>query len=230
MLQNILQSLNSVLFPSLCIHCGYKLKCAEIDICLHCKLQMPYVQHSPMNLEGRLYQILNQRIKLESAMALCYFQEGSITQSILHSIKYKGNKPLARRMGKEMAHLAKQNNRGLPDVLVPIPLHPKKKKIRGFNQSEEICIGMKEVLSIPVEPDLLMRKVHKESQTHLGRMLRWQNISAAYTNGNKIPAFQHVGIVDDMITTGSTIEACYLSLKAQNPNLKISVYSLGFEA
>jgi ComF family protein len=199
-------------------------------MCLHCKIHIPYVHNSELKSSNRLYQILNQRMDIEHATALCYFQEGSVTQSILHSIKYKGNKPLAQQMGREIAETVKSKPFSIPDILLPIPLHPRKRKLRGFNQSEEICKGMEEILKIPIEVDLLAREIHKESQTHLGRISRWKNISTAYVKGDKMPDYQHIAIVDDMITTGSTIEACYIHLKAQKPSLKISVYSLGFES
>ena len=191
---------------------------------------MPYVRHSKKDFDNRLFKIIHQRVHIESAFALCYFQEGGIAQSILHSIKYKGNQSLARRIGKEMATEVLRTNSSLPDVLVPIPLHPKKMKIRGFNQSEELCKGMRDILSIPIEQNLLQRNLHKESQTHLGRISRWENISAAYSKGSKITAVNHIGIIDDMITTGSTIEACCQNLRDQNPKVKISVFSFSFEA
>ena len=113
------------------------------------------------------------------------------------------------------------------DCIVPIPLHPKKLRKRGFNQAEAIAQGMSKVLSIPVRTDILKRKTHKGSLTALGRMDRWDSIQDNYEVHQKDHLPKHVLIVDDVVTTGATIESCAMLLK-ENGVTTISVATLAY--
>jgi ComF family protein len=124
-----------------------------------------------------------------------------------------------------MANSWSASSGDLPDVLLPVPIHPKKRKKRGFNQSERLAAGISSVLNIPVDNDSLKRVIHSTSQTSLGRRERWSNIDAAFSGDNRRLLGKHIALVDDMITTGSTLEACFRALNIE----EVSVLSLAFE-
>jgi competence protein ComFC len=109
--------------------------------------------------------------------------------------------------------------------LIPVPIHPQKRFLRGYNQSELLAEGMAEVLKIPILMDVVQKKSNNSSQTRKNRFLRWDNASEQFSLGKKAIAYRHVAIVDDVTTTGSTLEAMAQLLRSQYPNLQISLIS-----
>lgn len=175
--------------------------------------------------DNSLTDTLRARFAVYAAQSLYRFEGEGGVREILHRIKYDDDEKLALGLGKQLGRQILQSNAALPDCLVPVPLHPNKLKKRGFNQSERLARGIASAIDIPVEDNLLIRKGDQSSQTKLGRMHRWENISEAFDLKNSLRPGVHIGIVDDMITTGSTLEACALLLKDHT----ISVFSFAFE-
>lgn len=184
-------------------------------ICLTCEQKMPRTNYTS-NQENPVAQIFWGRVRVECATSLFRFEKGSAYQSLLHLLKYKGRKSmglfLGRMLGAELA--------GTPfstaDVLVPVPLHRKKQKTRGYNQSEIIAEGVSIVTGIPVNTRLLRRKTDTDSQTRKNRFERWKNMDAVFDAGDEAASFagRTFLLIDDVVTTGSTLESCASILAA----------------
>ncbi len=217
-----------LLYPSTCLVCEKELSKTEQEICFFCRDELKFTTFEKSLEETELDKRFWGRCQLESTFALLYFEQQGATQEILHQIKYKGKQKLAREMGRLSGEKLFENSKYKSiDALVPVPLHPKKQHQRGFNQSEQIAAGISEHTQIPVNTRLLRRTVHAESQTKMGKFGRWDNISEAFVvNKTSGESLRHIALVDDVITTGSTLEACIQAIRKELPGVKISVISL----
>jgi ComF family protein len=150
-------------------------------------------------------------------------------QQLLHRLKYKGNYRMGQVFGEQMGNVFKQSGFMVGiDMIIPVPLHKKKLKVRGYNQSEHIAIGLSQSTGVEVEKSILLRTVHTESQTRKGRFERWENVSNIFTVANpELLNGKHVLIIDDVVTTGATLEACVQAL-LQNSSVKVSVATVGY--
>ena len=150
------------------------------------------------------------RVQLEHCTSLFRFEKGSAYQSLLHDLKYRGNRKVGLYLGRLLGHDLKNSPYAHCDLIVPVPLHGKRLRQRGYNQSEIIAKGVSEILHIPLETNLLIRKVHQSSQTFMGRYERFENVSGSFGISRKaIPMHgKKILLVDDVVTTGATLEAC----------------------
>ncbi len=205
-----------LLFPHFCAGCGTDVLHKDSSICGRCIHRLP--DTSFHTLENNLVEkIFWGRIPVQAAMAAYYFTKDSLLQTLLHELKYRGNKELGFHLGQLMGVLLKESARFNPDVLVPVPLHPKKEKERGFNQSTLLCKGIASVLNVPVEESLLLKKYPGSSQTKKNRLERWENVEVGFEKNPKASGSgKTVLLVDDVITTGATLEACGHILTDQN--------------
>jgi ComF family protein len=215
----------SLFFPNLCHLCQKRLFDFEEALCLQCQTDLPYANRQRNIFNNAVTDILRPRFSISSAFSLLEFSKGNKVQQLLHGIKYRDNPALAQHLGEIIGHQWKERTDVLPDVLIPVPLHPKKMKKRGFNQSERLARGISEVLQIPLDTSSLKRVLHATSQTSLGRRERWKNIGGAFVSSSRHLSVKHIALIDDMITTGSTLEACVRALETEN----VSVLSLAFE-
>ena len=167
------------------------------------------------------------KVRIEKATSYFFFQKGSDFQKLIHELKYKGNKEVGIAMGRfAAADLMDSDDFKAVDVIVPVPLHEKKQAKRGYNQSEMISCGLAEVLEKPLITGNLHRTAENTTQTRKSVYERFENTQGIF--GLKNPADfegKHILIVDDVLTTGSTIEACIRALQ-QAENVKISVFTL----
>jgi ComF family protein len=133
---------------------------------------------------------------------------------MMHELKYRGNREVGMTMGRKLGHTLSNNPRFSDvDILVPLPLHPKKLKLRGYNQAEVIACGVSEVTHWKVYPDVLRRKRFTDTQTHKNRLDRWENMKDRFFNTSpETLEGKHVMLIDDVITTGATLEACGLEI------------------
>ncbi|GAA4739848.1 hypothetical protein GCM10023229_18910 [Flavisolibacter ginsenosidimutans] len=171
------------------------------------------------------------RMPVVNATAQYYFSKGSRMQHLMHQLKYKSNKEMGLYLGRLMGYaLAETNRFRTVDALVPLPLHPSKEKMRGYNQAMILCQGIADVLGKPVLKDVIIRTSHTESQTKKNRVQRWENMEGRFELVK--PAAiegKHILLVDDVITTGATLEACGSEL-LEAENVQLSLATLCFSS
>lgn len=207
--KEIQRSLLHVIFPHVCAGCGSDVISEQSVLCMHCISQMPETNFH-IHCNNPVEKMFWGRLPLVSASAQYYFTKESLMQHLMHQLKYKGNKELGRQLGRLMGNDLRQTNRfHCIDALVPLPLFAAKEKRRGYNQATLLCEGMAEVMRVEIFPDVIVRTEHTESQTKKGRIERWQNIKGKFqlVRPGKIRG-KHVLLVDDVVTTGATVEAC----------------------
>ena len=218
-----------LVYPELCLICNSELPNSEIQLCHICENALRYTYYENFQEASSLDKLFWGRVQLHATFALLHFEKETSTQEILHHIKYKNKVRLAEEMGFRIGNKLTLNSDryGDIDALIPIPLHPKKRYIRGYNQSELIAEGISKAIGSPVNTEFLTKKSNTESQTKKGRFLRWDNVSEVFeVNPTKIGKIHHLAIVDDVVTTGATIEACILKIRKEFPHIKITVLSL----
>lgn len=225
------QSISDVLglfFPELCVTCGKRLISQEKYVCFECWQDLPSTNFH-LKPDNKVAQLFWGRVNITSATAFFSYKKGSKYQQLIHFVKYKGLKELGFETGKKFAYqLLESPDFAEIDVIVPVPLHQRKEKKRGFNQSEWIANGIAKVLKKPVNTTLLNRKIFTSTQTKRNRYERWQNVENVFVlnNPDEIEN-KHVLLVDDVVTTGATLEACAIHILKQ-PGTKVSIATLAY--
>ncbi|WP_163322438.1 ComF family protein [Draconibacterium mangrovi] len=225
------QSISDVLglfFPELCVTCGKRLVSQEKFVCFECWRDLPLTNFH-LKPENKVAQLFWGRVDISAATAFFSYKKGSKYQQLIHFVKYKGLKELGYETGKKYGYqLLESPDFADVDVIMPVPLHPRKEKKRGFNQSEWIARGIGEVLKKPVDAKTLYRKVYTSTQTRRNRYERWQNVESVFgmTDTNALKD-KHILLVDDVVTTGATLEACAIHLLKQ-AGTKVSIATLAF--
>lgn len=217
----------AIIYPSNCLVCDRELTEQTSSICFHCYLDFEYTYYEKQAQENPIHELFKGRVEIKYALSLLFFQQNKSTQKLLHRIKYADGKELASAMGTVIGEkMMEQNNLLEIDALIPIPLHSKKEFIRGYNQSLKISQGISETTNIPIV-QALKRTKHHASQTKKDRFERWENVASKFAIKDlNQPLPPHVAIVDDVLTTGATMEAACRVLLAQQPNIKISIITL----
>jgi ComF family protein len=215
-------------FPILCVTCGNRLVTQEKFVCIDCWHDLP-VTNFHFHNENKVAQLFWGRVKIENATAYFAYNKGSKYQHLIHFIKYKGLKELGFITGQRFGSaLNKSVEFNSVDVVVPVPLHPKKQKIRGYNQSEWIAKGISETMNKPVSVGNLQRNLHTSTQTRKNRYERWENVENIFEVIQPDEfAGKHILLIDDVVTTGSTLESCALQLLLIE-NVKVSIATLAF--
>ena len=218
----------SLLYPHTCAACHTDVLHRQSEVCPACQMQLPETGFTGMP-DNPVEQLFWGRLPLTSATSLYYFQKGSTIQTLLHAIKYDGNKRLAHQLGAELGRACLPFHSSPPaDALIPLPLFPKKEKQRGYNQARLIAEGMGSVLGVPVWNQVIARTQATQTQTRKGRLERWKNIDGKFEL--KDPASIHgkrLILVDDVVTTGATLDACGNELlKAHLSELHLAVLAL----
>jgi ComF family protein len=216
----------NLIFPRICAACGNSLWKHEDTICQSCEFHLPKTNFhfSPDNPVTRLFR---GRVEIYSGAAFLSFNKGNKVQALVHQLKYKGRKDI----GVFLGNLYGQTLKYAPgfndaDVIVPVPLHKKKYMKRGYNQSEQFGIGLSKAMHIPVNRHLLLRLKATESQTRKSRFRRYQNVREIFqVSQPEMWAGKHILLVDDVITTGATLESCIETLQVI-PQVRISVASI----
>ena len=192
-------------------------------LCLECLNDLPHT-HFAIHQNNPVEKKFWGRVALASATSELYFSKGSMVQNMIHEFKYRGNKKAGHYFGNLMGKSLLNSNRFNIDVIVPLPLFERKEKLRGFNQAEILCNGIAEILNKPVARNNVIRKVFTETQTKKHRIERWKNVEGIfYVNNPEELEGRHILLVDDVITTGATIDACATEiLKVKNITLSVA--------
>lgn len=214
-------------FPRLCVTCSRKLFTGEKYLCLHCVLELPKTNYHN-DVQNKVAQLFWGRVPVENATAWLFFRKGSKYQRLIHYLKYKGMKEMGKEMGILFGRDICRSYFGEVDLIVPVPLHEKKMKQRGYNQSEHIAAGMAAGLGIQVVPGNLVRIRSTDTQTRKGRFQRWQNVDGVFMVAEPEGILgKHILLTDDVITTGSTLEAAVRALLTAGA-AKVSIAALAF--
>ncbi|MFN6943996.1 MAG: ComF family protein [Cytophagaceae bacterium] len=208
-IKGLIEDFISIVFPTSCVCCGTSLVKGEEFICLFCKTGLP-VTKDHLHPSGKLYQKFWGKIKVSYVISFLKFVKGNHVQKILYEIKYRGNKELAVCMGRmygKLLHEASLSDKF--DLILPVPLHRAKLRRRGFNQSEAFAFGLAQSVDVEMNADSLIRIKNNKTQTRKSRLERWYNVEDIFSIKDEAAIRnQRVLIVDDVITTGATLEAC----------------------
>jgi ComF family protein len=216
----------SLIYPRICICCGNSLWKHEKLICNACHFRLPRTQFH-LEQENPVSRVFYGRVRVESAAAYLLFNKGNKVQRIIHQLKYKGRKDVGIWLGEEYGRILKASPffSGV-DLIIPVPLHKKKLMQRGYNQSDQFAIGLSKALKVPVENKLLVRTRATATQTRKGRYERWKNVEDLFSlvRPERISG-AHILLVDDVITTGATLESCIMAL-CSSSGVRISVAAI----
>lgn len=221
----ILINFAHLFFPKLCVTCREPLIQAEEQICLECLCDLPQTNFHRQE-ENPVCQLFMGKVDIVNASAWLHYEKGTKVQQLIHAFKYYDNRALAYQMGRQMgmslqAYIDKET-----DWLIPVPLHRKRHRQRGYNQSEWICRGLASVIHVPVYTDGLQRKTASGTQTDKSIYARWINVQDIFTlKDTQCLEGKHVLLIDDVITSGSTLSACAEVLSAI-PDIKVSILAL----
>jgi ComF family protein len=224
--KNILSDLRHLFYPHICSGCGSDILSEDNLLCAKCFLNLPvtlYAQYKNNPIE----KIFWGRIPVTAAHAEFYFAKESLIQHLIHQLKYKGNKEVGIFLGEMMGRTLLNSNRfNNINGLIPLPMFPDKERKRGYNQAAIICNGMSAVMNVPVLNNILIRRRLTETQTKKHRIERWENVEDSFAVKNEsLVKGKHLLLIDDVITTGATLEAsgnCLLKI----PGVQLSIATL----
>ena len=245
--------------PRRCVVCDCVLNAAEKHLCGHCWSDIPHTYHWTMRcnpMADRFNELIQQMLesawsqapvrnveheRYAYACALFFYRAESDYRNITRCIKYQGRLDIGRAFGRILGDLIKTSPLFSDvDAVVPVPLHWTRKWERGYNQAEVIASGVAESLEVPLRSDILRRHRRTKTQTRLEIEEKKENVKDAFVvtkkfhhegskDGNALPPFRHLLLIDDVFTTGSTMLACFTALRtAFPPSVRISVATLGF--
>ncbi len=216
----------NLIWPTLCCACNQPLFKTEEQVCTNCLANLPRT-HFHLWAENDFHKLFWGRIPVMYATAFFYYQKENRFQKLIHKLKYQNLPEIGVVLGKEFGYEIKKSVFSEIDVIMPVPLHPKKQHLRGYNQSETIALGMSSSMEKPYDTETLIRNVHTATQTRKGRFERWENVHDIFTvtNPQKVKG-KHILVVDDVVTTGATLEACVSVLQA-NGAKAVSLATLG---
>ena len=217
-----------VFFPNFCVNCSNQLVHSEKVLCTLCANELPIIPIKSYNTNF-ITQVFYGRIHIEKGASFLYFNKKNITQKLLHQLKYKGRTDIGTVLGTWYAERINSSSfMNDIDCIIPVPIHPKKLKKRGYNQVLSFCESISKKFGAAIHQDILTRSTNTNSQTSKTRFERAETIRKDFMLLDKnLLKNKHVLLVDDVITTGATIEACCKEL-LKTENLKISVLSIAF--
>lgn len=227
-IKNIIHSTLHLFYPHVCTGCGSDLLQQDNLLCLKCIHQLPHTHFAglPNNPVEKYFW---GRIPLTAAYSQFYFSKAFLIQHLIHQLKYKGDAEIGFYLGEMMGKtLLKSNRFSSVDALIPLPLYAGKEHKRGYNQATVICNGISAVTNIPVLNGAVIRQHATETQTRKHRTERWENVKQSFQVARKNElAGKHLLLVDDVITTGATLEACGQAI-LEIDNVQLSFATLAY--
>ena len=222
-----LKGIYHLLYPHLCLACLQEtVSKGDNNFCVHCLAEMPYTDHLDRS-DNELFMHFVGRIPLDYGAALILFREGGMVQQLMHNFKYRGMVEIGEQLGSMAGRKILESKQYKEvNVIIPVPMHLKKKLQRGFNQTEIIARSLGKEINVPVVYDAVKKEVSTTSQTRKSRAQRIDNVKEVFKveQIDKIKG-QHIMLVDDVVTTGATLEACAATLIKAGA-AKISIYAL----
>jgi ComF family protein len=223
-LKNIFGSTMHLLYPHVCTGCGSDLLEKDNLLCLTCIQDLPHTNFAALQ-NNPVEKDFWGRINLEAAYSQFYFSKAFLIQHLIHQLKYKGDTKIGFYLGEIMGKTMLKSNRfSSIDTLIPLPMYAAKEHKRGYNQATVICNGISSVMNIPVLSNAVIRQHATETQTRKHRTERWENVKDSFKVAKPAELnAKHVLLVDDVVTTGATLEACgNVILNATDARLSIA--------
>lgn len=226
-LRTLAHDLLGLFLPPLCPACGRKISDGSGGICASCQIDMPLTGYSTL-FDNPVAQKFWGLVPVVCATSYLFFIHDGGTRRMVHAFKYRGNRRLARTLGERFgAELAASPLFGDTDVIVPVPLHWRKRLKRGYNQSEYLARGMGAMMNLPVDCRSVVRRIHNDSQALTPRHERWDNVSGIFAVSHpETLRGRHILLVDDVLTTGATIASCAEAILAAVPDCRLSIATL----
>ncbi|MFK7757931.1 MAG: ComF family protein [Flavobacteriales bacterium] len=211
----------ALLYPEYCPGCDDALQSSERVICTRCRFKLPRTKFIPKS-GNQIEKLFWGKVNLEAATAFLQFHKGAEVMNLLHELKYKGNQDVGEVLGRMfVSEYKKHDFFETIEAIVPVPLHVTKERKRGYNQCDSICYGISDLTDIHTIRGALKRTRANATQTSKGRFERFTNTKQLFEVNDESIVGKHVLLVDDVVTTGSTLEACIHPLLAKN--CKVSV-------
>jgi len=215
----------NLLFPRVCNGCKSMLSKGEELICINCRHKLPLLCHHKTN-NSAMKDLFYGRFPIEQATALLQFQKRGITQELLHNLKYRKQKDLSSFFGKWLGEeLAQQELYNNIDIIIPVPLHKQKLRKRGYNQVEGFGKEIAKALKVPYNDKILLKITKTGSQVFKQRLTRFQTEEIFTIKQKELLKNKHILLVDDIVTTGATLENCALHL-LKDTNAKLSIATI----
>ncbi|MEM9078072.1 MAG: phosphoribosyltransferase family protein [Bacteroidota bacterium] len=225
-LAKIINDINNILLPQVCFGCNTRLSRGEHVLCTVCRHELPLTDYN-FTKENAVDRIFYGRTPIKKAASFLFFTKNGMVKNLMHYLKYKKQERIGAFFGDWYGSLLKEENvLNDVDAVVPVPLHPKKEKKRSYNQVSLFAKHIAEHLQADFAPELLIRTKNTKTQTKKDRQLRWENIQDAFESKvSKNKKYRHILLVDDVITTGATVEACSRAL-SRHAEVQISLASM----
>lgn len=215
-----------LVFPNACLACARELSRHENYLCSFCTAEIVPTRFHQSKEPTPMDQLFWGRVPVRATYAHIQFEKQKAAQHLLFTLKYRDTAGIGVHYGKEIGRTLQNTVFANADALIPVPLHPRKEFIRGYNQSKMLATGIAETLGVPVDDRTVSRTRHTASQTRKSRFQRWDNVHGIFQIRPAISGYQHVVLVDDVITTGSTLESLVHALQEKHPSLSVSVITL----
>lgn len=227
-LKKYLISFKELFYPQLCLICNEHALAANRQFCLECEGNLPETDFH-FDTDNAMLEKFAGRIKIEMAGACFFFIKTGRIQQLMHALKYQSKTKVGIQIGIYYGNLLKQSSHFQTiDLIIPVPLHPRKEKQRGYNQSDTFAQGLASSMNIPWLKNGLIRTTYTETQTKKSVMERFDNVSNVFeVNRSKSLKNKHILLVDDIMTTGATLEACAVKL-LEIENVKVSIVTIAF--
>ena len=225
-LYDLYDDLLTILFPRICYACGNHLMRNEKLICTECHVLIPRTDYHLQD-DNPVARLFWGRCRIEKAAAFSFYNRDSRIRHLIHNLKYKGIREIGSELGKIYGLILFSSGfTNDIDIIIPVPLHPRKERVRGFNQSALIAKGISEASGIPVDMVSLQRVASSSTQTRKSRYERWKNVEGTFHVTDPASVREkHILLVDDVITTGSTMESCVTELLKQE-GVRVSAVAL----
>ncbi|MEQ9187009.1 MAG: phosphoribosyltransferase family protein [Cryomorphaceae bacterium] len=224
-----IQDLGNLFFPFQCMGCKGSLDFDEKYICQFCLEHLPTTQYWAQK-ENPIDRIFWGKLRIAGATSYLYFSKGGVVQEMLHSLKYKHQLGVGRYLGEQFGSQLSESRFADVDLVVPVPLHADKRKKRGYNQCDPIVVGLASSMRTQYCLTAVERIASNESQTRKGRYDRWLNVKSLFRAVKpEVLEGKHVLLVDDVVTTGATLEACAAAI-LEVPNVHLSLATIACPA